>query len=117
VNSASVRNRLIAEGAPEPKVYQFIRWHSEHRDVWESFEQFSLAAAGAGRRHYGAMAILNRVRWHAEIEKRSDDFKVNNNWAPYYARIFVWKYPELSDLFSTKKLGGREYGDEPSNER
>ena len=108
------RSRLIAEGADPQKVERFLAWHQMHRDVWAAFEKFSLQVADSGKRRYGSMAILNRIRWYVEIESRSGEFKVCNDWAPYYARIFSWEHPQYFDLFVTKQL---KKGEEQSYER
>jgi hypothetical protein len=62
--------------------------------VWALFEEYSLAAA---QRHkqYSARTIFERIRWHVEVETNDLEFKLNNNWPPYFSRIFMWRHPHL----------------------
>lgn len=83
----------------------FLSFHRENPGVWREFERFALDAARAGRQHYGAKSIMERVRWECEIAHGSD-FKCNNNWTAYYARIFAAKYPEYSGIFEFREARG-----------
>lgn len=83
----------------------FLQAHRECPDVWKYFEKFALDAIASGREHYGAKGIMERVRWHTEIE-HGIDFKCNNNFTAYYARIFAAKYPVHADFFEFREVSG-----------
>jgi hypothetical protein len=100
-----IREALIGFGAKAEAVQAFLDYHCEHPDVWKRFEEFSLNAIDAGRNTYGAMAIFNRIRWHVEIELKCAEWKINNNFAPLYARVFLLKYPQHSGFFKCRALG------------
>ena len=80
----------------------FIRYHVSQPLVWSLFEEYSLRALSAGVKNFGSMAILNRIRWEYQIEKKKTEFAVNNNYAPVYARLFEMKYPEHKGFFETR---------------
>ena len=78
-------------------------WHKENPHVWQLFERFTYEAINAGYNHYSVAAIIERIRWHAEIETRGDVFKINNNHKAYYARYFQHMHPEHDGFFRTRE--------------
>jgi hypothetical protein len=83
----------------------FIEYHRTHPEVFELFKRFSNDLRRSGRRHYGSKAILERVRWHYEVE-RSTDFKCNNNYTACFARLLVFEQPEFRDFFEMRRTPG-----------
>ena len=92
------REKLIALGIEAERVDAFIAFHKEHLDIWKEFEAISLKLAETGAQKWGGMAVLNVIRWQRHMEKRGE-FKVSNNWEPFYVRTFDLKYPHLNHLF------------------
>jgi len=79
-------------------------FHKANPQVYELFKRFTFEALRSGRKNYSANAIFERIRWHSEIETQGDDFKLNNNHRPYYARLFMHDYPEYDGFFRTREL-------------
>jgi hypothetical protein len=102
------RAHLMLAGYPGSRVDEFIQWHRENPEVWKAFERVALAKAQReGAKHWGAMAFVNSVRWEEELPT-SPEHKVNNNWAPFYARVFAIKHPEYAEFFSFRKPKGED---------
>lgn len=81
-------------------------WRAFHRAnprVYELFEQYTFEAARR-RAHYSAKAIFERIRWHTEIETTGADFKLNNNFHAYYARLFMKRHPRHDGFFRTRDV-------------
>lgn len=88
---------LELDGGP---LADFNRFHAGHPEVFERFEALALRVIRSGRRHYSAATLLHVIRFETDVDTRQvDGFKVNNNWSPYYARLFVGRHPELSHFF------------------
>ena len=69
---------------------KFNTFHADNPHVWVLFKRFAREAYNSGRDHYSARAIFHRIRWHISIETKSDDdFKINNNHSPFYARMLA----------------------------
>lgn len=83
---------------------QFEKFHSENPEVYILFVRFAFEAIRSGRGRYGAKSIIERIRWHTNVETNGKDFKINNNHAPYYARLFAEEYHEHKDFFVTREL-------------
>ena len=83
----------------------FEMFHAENPEVWTLFCRFALEAVASGAAHYSAHAIIHRIRWHTEIETGDlDGLKINNNFFPYYARMFHLALPEHNGFFRNRKL-------------
>lgn len=84
-------------GYSQRKIDKFLDAHQACPEVWQGFEYVTLSLIAAGRKA-GAIDVLGRVRWESSVEGGLD-WKVNNNYAPYYARIFTAKHPEHAEFF------------------
>ena len=107
VSSHDASVMLLAAGYEIAKVVKFIDAHAASPEVWQTFERITLGLIEAGKKA-GAIDVLGRARWETHIEG-GKDWKVNNNYAPYYARIFAAKYPEYRDFFEFRKVRGYHY--------
>jgi hypothetical protein len=83
---------------------QWWRWHRTNPHVYELFKQFTFDVIRRGHKHYSSKAIFERIRWHTEIETAGEEFKMSNNYTPYYARLFMKDFPEHAEFFRTKTL-------------
>lgn len=69
------------------------------------FEKMALHIAGELKyKRYSARAIIDRIRWHEEIEKGNHAFKCGNNYTPDLARWFMRAHPEHAGFFVTRAL-------------
>jgi lipopolysaccharide biosynthesis regulator YciM len=78
---------------------QFMEFHEAHPEVFTVFEQEVLKAVNEGREKYSIYIVREEVRW-----KLRNKYKFSNSFAPYYARIFVEKYPKLRKLFTFRPI-------------
>jgi len=67
------------------------------------FNQLTFEVIEKGFNRYSADAILHRIRWHMQIERREGDFKANNNWTSDLARQFMQLYPQHKGFFETRR--------------
>lgn len=74
-------------------------FHNSHPEIWDLFVAFAKAKYNRGYKHYGAKAVMERVRWETDAGAvhGAKDFKLNNNHTAFYARRFNKMYPEISD--------------------
>ena len=80
----------------------FDDFDRDNPDIWALFRSTTFEVMERGFKHYGANSILERIRWHTSIEQGQRDFKINNNWAPFYARKFMEIYPVYAGFFRTR---------------
>lgn len=79
------------------------QWHKDNPHVWPLFERFTYDAINAGHKHYSAQAIIERIRWHSEVETKGDAFKINNNHCKYMAMYFHYLHPQHDGFFRTRE--------------
>jgi hypothetical protein len=55
-----------------------------------------------GRHKIGIKALFERARWEIAIATTDPDYKINNNYAPFYARLIMYLEPDLDELFNVR---------------
>lgn len=82
----------------------FFKFHKEHPEVWRLFRRFTFDRISLGFKHYSSYAIFERIRWETDQvpTEGKDEFKMNNNFRPFYARAFMKKYPEHEGFFRVR---------------
>lgn len=93
-------------GIPESRIDEmrasFEEFHEQNPHVWKLFEGFTFEAINVGRPRYSAKAVVERIRWHVDIETNDPDFKINNNHTAFYARMFMDRHPEHEGFFEMR---------------
>jgi len=81
-------------------------FHNDNPQVAHLLTHFAKQVAKRGFKKYSMYSLFNRVRWHVEVETNGDKFKLNNNFAPYYARHLMATEPSLKGFFHTRTVNG-----------
>ena len=82
----------------------FREYDKEHPQVWTLFIKFSLSLIYRGFKNYGAVAVMNRIRWETDKPNvdGASEFKINNNFIPFYARKFMEHFSQYEGFFRTR---------------
>ena len=88
----------------------FQKFHKENPHIYNAFEQQVFKAIEKGRKKVSAKLIINWIRWNEYLRSSDQNFKINDAFQSYYARLFVEKHPEHSDIFDFRKLRNEEKG-------
>jgi hypothetical protein len=81
---------------------QFEAFDKDHPGVWVLFERFTFDRISRGFENFGSKAVMERIRWEtAEAQTPEDQFKISNNFTPFYARKFHTRHPEHDGFFRT----------------
>lgn len=99
-----VRKSLLSMGVDADTVEAFILWHNKNPGVYPEFRTRALTAI-AFKRKFGAKAIMEVLRWESEIV-RGEDWKVNNSYTAYFARVFITEFPEHQGYFEFREVKG-----------
>jgi hypothetical protein len=81
---------------------QFTEFDKGNPEIFKTFKSFAGELLAAGRKQYSAKAIIERVRWDTDIKTAGSSFKINNNFAPYYARKLMHDCPIFKDFFKIR---------------
>lgn len=82
----------------------FVEYHRDNPEIYDEFERLTLKAIAAGRKNYGANGIVELIRWNTTVIAKNDKFKINNNYAPHYARLFEERNPQHEGFFRKRGL-------------
>lgn len=79
-----------------------MKYHTENPHVYEAFKQIALKAINKGYKNYSVNGIAEILRWETKVAG-NDEFKINNNYRAFYARLFAKDFPQHKDFFRTRK--------------
>jgi len=83
---------------------RFWAFHEENPRVYELFQYFTFTLIQRGWKHHSSDAVLHRIRWQTAIETTDPQFKINDHYSAYYARLFMRDHPEHVGFFRTREL-------------
>lgn len=82
-------------------------FHKSNPRVFDLFKTITFRGINKGKKRMSATLVVNVIRWEHFLEttdQKDGGFKINNNFVPYYARLFMRDFPQYSKLFSTRTL-------------
>lgn len=82
---------------------RFEAFHLANPHVFELVLNIARDLRARGMKRCGVKLIVERLRWLYALQTRGDTFKINNDWAPYYARVAVLVDPALDGFFMYRK--------------
>jgi hypothetical protein len=78
---------------------------TKYPKAWSLFVDFTFEAITAGFTTYSGKAVIERMRWEMSFNSGApEEFKINNNYCPYFVRWFMAQYPEHEGFFRVRKL-------------
>lgn len=86
----SLLARFRSFHAANPEVYVAIC------DIARDMKELGFETAGIG-------LIFERLRWLSAIRTRGDDFKLNNSYRAFYARLIMESAPDLVGFFRLRE--------------
>lgn len=82
---------------------RFARFHADNPEVYRLLVRFARELKAHGRGSYGIAALFERVRWHYAVERDdAEEFKLNNSYRAFYARLLMAQEPDLAGFFETR---------------
>lgn len=82
---------------------QFEEFHRNNPDVFD--EIVDICNELRWRRGFhrcGISLVFERLRWLRAIQTKGDEFKLNNNYRAFYARLVMFLYPGLNGFFEIR---------------
>jgi len=94
------------KGYDESSKKAFWDYHAQNPIIYEKLKIYAKQLKDSGRNRFGIRAIFERIRWDMYIEYKNDDFKLNNTFSPFYARLLIFDHPEFDGFFETREVKG-----------
>jgi len=81
----------------------FDRFHKDNPEIFHAVVKFAdkQRKLPKPREYYSIEIILNVVRFHTDLNGTGDPYKINNNYKPYYARMYM-QYRKCSGFFQLR---------------
>lgn len=89
---------------------RFEKFHADNPRVYAAL--VSLAhqwVRATGSRKIGINALFERARWELAVETNDPEFRLNNNWAPWYSRLIAIQEDDLRDVFELRPSGADDW--------
>ena len=83
----------------------FLRFHINNPDVFESLSKVAFDVFMRGYGRWSISAVMSVVRYnHMTTHDDLSSFKLNDHYAPFYARLLIEEYPNsFTGFFKLKK--------------
>jgi hypothetical protein len=80
---------------------RFEAFHAANPHVYDHLRRLALDARRKGRQ-MGIKALYEVLRWQYAMATTDDDYKLNNSYTSFYARLLMEREPELAGYFETR---------------
>jgi len=77
-----------------------LDYHRENPQVYQEFHKMALKKCKQ-RKYYSAKAIIEICRWDTRVSSKGE-FKINNNAAPLFIRLFLRNHPRYAEHFQLR---------------
>ncbi len=83
----------------------FDEFHRDNPKVYELFKSYALRAIDKGKKKASAKMLINAIRWEHYLETVTDDeYRINDAFTAYYARLFIRDFPDYDYLFELRAI-------------
>lgn len=91
---------LIIDGTMTARFEQF---HADNPSVYDTLTRLAREwIVKTGRRKLGIATLFERARWEIALATNDPDFRLNNNWRAFYARLIIRQEADLDGLFDLR---------------
>ena len=87
----------------------FEQYHNENPHIYKAFKHYALMAKQKGFKNYSAKSLFEIIRWHTPTKKNGKVFKIDNNYAPDYARKMMQEYESFKGFFRVRTLKAKRH--------
>lgn len=90
----------------------FWRFDRANPQIYRKLVSLARQVKGAGHNRYSIDALFHRLRWHHDVELRSQKgkFKLNDHFTSHYARLIMSREADLIDFFEVRENRGKSEG-------
>ncbi len=82
----------------------WLLFHARNPIVYEELCKIAFGLLDRGRSRYGISGLFEVLRWKRAMFTVADpDFKLNNNFRAFYARLLMASEPRLAGFFEVRK--------------
>lgn len=84
----------------------FLVFNEANPHVYNNLVALTRMSKRSGRSRIGICLLYEKLRWEYSIktDHAEGDFKLPNNYKPYYARMIMMNNPDLAGMFQINRL-------------
>lgn len=82
---------------------RFEQYHAAHPVVYQELRRLAYEMRKRGFSSYSIMTLYGAARYRLSLDS-GEDYKMNNNYMPHYARLLMQAEPELAGFFETREI-------------
>ena len=91
---------IINDDRPIEK--KFLEFNRKNPDVYWMLVNLAMELKKSGHNKYGMKGLFEVLRWQKTVQTKGSEFKINNNYAPIYARVIMYNVPPLAGFFNIR---------------
>lgn len=89
---------------------QFEQFHADNPRVYTVLVGLAREwVRRTGQHKLGIATLFERARWEIAIATNDPDFKLNNNYRAYYARLIMLQESDLQGMFELRQSAADEW--------
>ena len=92
-----------SDGRQETIEEKFWRFHALNPHVEVALRRMALQLKDSGHSRYGLRALFEVLRFKSSIDTTGRQFKLNNNYTSFYARLIMDLEPALIGFFQIRE--------------
>jgi len=82
---------------------RFLEFHQENPNVYRVLVRLARDwVAKTGRRKLAIKTLYERARWEIAMQTTDPEYKINNNFTAFYARLIMAQEPDLAGIFDLR---------------
>jgi hypothetical protein len=99
-------NEQLSFTIQKPLYEQFKEFHEANPEVFVALEDMAQTLISRGRKKIGISLLIEVLRWnyYMKTDDPNSDFKINNNYRSFYARLLIESHPEWAEVFELRHL-------------
>jgi hypothetical protein len=83
---------------------KFKQYDTNHPEVYQYLLFLCDNLRRRGLKRYGISPLLELIRWEFRVNRGNDDFKIQNDFKPWYARKIAQENPEFAEFFEFRVM-------------
>lgn len=88
---------------PSNKVEGFQQFHRDNPHVYTNLVNLTREGIAQGRERIGMKMLFEVLRWNTPLNTSGEDFKLNNNYTAFYARMIEARNPDCRGIFGMRR--------------
>ena len=89
---------------------RFLEFHQENPNVYRVLVRLARDwVAKTGRRKLAIKTLYERARWEIAMQTTDPEYKINNNFTAFYARLIMAQEPDLAGIFDLRTSEADEW--------